>query len=265
MGICKLTGKKGKFVKSHIIPKSVTRPSQPGNKFYQADPINPEQRYFKRSDSWYDKSIVTREGEDVLSDLDSYAIKELRSWGLLWSSTTLRKRASNSLQEITVVEFQEPEKMRKFFLSLLWRASVSTLPEFREITLSQEKLERLRQILMGECSDDFSFFPIALVQLPTKGPVHNFVPIKQKIGKHKKEIYRFYMDGLIAHIHLSDPKLAVLVEPIPYDHPMFVGYQQTIVTQVETSVSFHLGNLFKLHNEFLNNHPSLKKEALGGI
>ncbi|MDI2090140.1 hypothetical protein [Commensalibacter oyaizuii] len=35
IGICKLTGSKGKFVKSHIIPKAFTRPLRRGDSFVQ--------------------------------------------------------------------------------------------------------------------------------------------------------------------------------------------------------------------------------------
>ncbi|QDO84494.1 hypothetical protein FM037_16390 [Shewanella psychropiezotolerans] len=250
MGICKLTNKSGKYVKSHIIPKALTRPSKPGNKFVQPDSRSSKKRYIKRADSWYDKTIVIREGEDYLSDLDDHAIEELRSLGLLWSSPKLRKRASPSIHELTVVEFRNPAKIRKYFLSLLWRAAVSSLPEFYDIELQPSKLERLRKIIVGEEEDDLSFFPVALVQLSSKGPAHNFIPLKQKIGPDEKEIYRFYMDGLIAHLYISDPKLAVVMNPIPYDHPVFLGHEQTVVCQVETSESFQISNLEKHLNEY---------------
>jgi hypothetical protein len=251
LGTCKLTGKNGIYVKSHIIPKALTRPSKPGNQFFQPDPLNKNKRYIRRSDSWYDKTIVTREGEDYLSELDSHAINELRELGLLWSSERIRPPASSSQQELAVVQFKAPDKIRKFFLSLLWRSAVSSLPEFREINLPICKIERLRQILIGEQQDDLSFFPTTLVQLPFKGPAHNFIPLKQELGNSGKEIYRFYMDGLIAHMHLSDPTLAVVVDPLPYDHPMFIGHKDTIVIQIDTDTSFQIENLRKLCSDFM--------------
>jgi hypothetical protein len=211
VGICKLTGKQGKFVKSHIIPKALTRPTKLGNKFIQLDPLSIDKRYIKRASSWYDKTIVIREGEDHLSDLDSHAIEELRALGLLWSSDKIRQPATKSIHELAIVEFNDPTKIRIFFLSLLWRAAVSSLPEFKEIELPLNAIERLRKIIIGEVDDQLSFFPVILIQLPTKGPTHNFVPIKQQVqaGADKKEVYRFYMEGLIAHIHLSNLSLAI--------------------------------------------------------
>lgn len=250
MGVCLLTGKEGKYVKSHIIPKSLTRPSKPGNKFIQPAQNPTKKRYIKRADSWYDKSIVIREGEDYLSDIDSYAIDELRAQGLLWSSDKIREPATDSVNELTVVSFNEPVKIRKFFLSLLWRAAVSSLSEFKDIILSEKQTELLRKIIVGEVEDDLSLFPTTLIQLTKAGPAHNLTPIKQRVGADGREVYRFYMNGLIAHIHLHNPNMAVLMNPVPYDHPMFVGTERTIIIQVETEHSFQLNNLRKHTNQY---------------
>ncbi|WP_289097669.1 hypothetical protein [uncultured Pseudoalteromonas sp.] len=252
MGLCLLTGKKGKFVKSHIIPKSLTRPSKAGNKFLQPAAGSTTVRLIKRADSWYDKSIVIREGEDYLSEIDSYAIDELRAQGLLWSSDKLRKPATDLINELTIVNFNEPLKIRKFFLSLLWRAAVSSLPEFVGVTLSKEQIEILRRIIIGEMDDKLSVFPIILIQLTGLGPTHNFVPIK--LSFNGWEVYRFYVNGLIAHIHLQNPNLLALMNPVPSDHPTFLGTEQTIVHQVKTENSFQLSNLKKLlrNDVFIN-------------
>ena len=58
------------------------------------------------------------------------------------------------------------------------------------------------------------------------------------------------MNGLIAHIHLNNPNLAVLLNPVPFDHPMFIGSKQTIVSQVETEHSFQLNNMRKHTNKY---------------
>jgi hypothetical protein len=158
--------------------------------------------------------------------------------------------ATNSINELTVVSFSEPSKIRKYFLSLLWRAAVSSLPEFKDIILSKNQIEQLRQIIVGESEDELSLFPTTLIQLTTEGPAHNLTPIKQKVGADGREVYRFYMNGLIAHIHLHNPNMAVLMNPVPYDQPMFVGTERTIVIQVETDHSFQLNNLKKLTKDF---------------
>ncbi len=250
MDVCKLTGCEGKFVKSHIIPKALTRPTRKGNKFIQKAVGSSRDHYMKRADSWYDTGIVTREGEDFLADYDSHAISELRNKGLLWSSPQMATPLTPGTSEILIANFDNPAKVRLFFLSLLWRSAVSTLPELSEISLPPEKIERLRRILTGSEGDDLSFFPTSLIQLTEKGPIHNFIPLKQTIGEWHKEIFRFYMDGLIAHMHIEDPNLVVLREPIPWEHPMFIGHEQTVIVQIKTNDSFQLANLVKHASEY---------------
>jgi hypothetical protein len=81
-GICKLTGVEGSFVKSHLLPNALTRQSIPGGPFIQGgDGEAPERRWT----SWYDTALVTEEGEAVLSELDNWAIAQLRSHRLVWS------------------------------------------------------------------------------------------------------------------------------------------------------------------------------------
>jgi hypothetical protein len=63
-GICKLTGKSGKFVKSHLIPQAFTKPSVPGNFFITG---GQGRRPKSNWSSWYDEQLVVQEGEDILS------------------------------------------------------------------------------------------------------------------------------------------------------------------------------------------------------
>lgn len=51
-GVCRLTGTHGKFAKSHLIPRSLTKPTVNGAPLLQAgnrEPISEKQ------DSWYDR------------------------------------------------------------------------------------------------------------------------------------------------------------------------------------------------------------------
>jgi hypothetical protein len=61
-GICKLTGKRGNFVKAHIIPKALTRPAEKGLPFVQGGQGS---RPVRRWDSWYDDHLVIQAGENI--------------------------------------------------------------------------------------------------------------------------------------------------------------------------------------------------------
>ncbi|AWH30625.1 hypothetical protein C1931_17725 [Stenotrophomonas sp. YAU14A_MKIMI4_1] len=210
-GYCKLTGKPGRFVKSHIIPQALTKISEQGGPFFQyGEGTRPTQR----CSSWYDQGLVIREGEDILSEIDTRAIEALREHRLVWSSwgeaTTL-----GSLHDVIQDPFgfrqvhMDTKMLRIFFLSLLWRAAESQLSEFKEIALPAADAEVIRKALVDGLEPPMSFYPIQLTQLSTLGPVHNHAPRRDvkylpctDDVERPIDMYRFYFDGLIAHIML---------------------------------------------------------------
>lgn len=210
-GYCKLTGKLGRFVKSHIIPQALTKISERGSPFFQ---YGKGMRPTKRCTSWYDQSLVIREGEDILSEIDTRAIEALREHRLVWSgwgeATTL-----GGLHEVIQDPFGprqvhlDTRMLRLFFLSLLWRAAESQLSEFKEVEIPAADAEVIRKALLGGLEPPMNFYPIQLTQISTLGPVHNHAPRRDVKylpcadgAERPIDMYRFYFDGLIAHIML---------------------------------------------------------------
>ena len=214
---CKLTGAKGRFVKSHLIPKALTRPEAPGLPLIQR---GSGRRQKIRWDSWYDSKLVTRQGEDILSDLDDWAIRYLRDQKLIWSGwgpmTVLGSYHTpipGTPWGLRKIKVDDPDRLRLFFLSLLWRAAASELPEFSEVVMPAVDLDQLRKMLVSQSLEPISFYPIVLTQLSTMGIIHNMTPLAQV--KHIPElagpqdeptardipIFRFYFYGLVAHVH----------------------------------------------------------------
>ena len=222
--LCKLTGQRGRFVGSHLIPKALTRPDENGSAFVQAEV---GRRSVRRWSSWYDKQLVIQSGEDVLSFLDSWAIPELRKHKLVWSGwgpaqvlPDMQMLAGiwaatpmNSNWSYRVVRGIDPRRLRLFFLSLLWRAAATDRSEFSQVAMPRDDLEKLRLMLINSNPDPLSFYPTELCQFSTMGVVHNHAPIKisktmkDQAGENKFNvpIFRFYFDGLIAHIHRTTP------------------------------------------------------------
>ena len=212
IGNCKLTGERGKFVKSHLIPKALTRPSEPGRPFVQ---YGRGSRPVKRWDSWYDKRLVTQAGEDILAKLDAWAIPKLRTNKLIWSGwgpmrvlpSNLHSKIPRTHWGFREVEDIDSHQLRLFFLSLLWRAAATDRSEFSEVALPHEDLEQLRTMILAGDPSPSSFYPISLTQLSTVGPEQNMVPIastKQTpalgdVAERTIPIFRFYFEGLIAH------------------------------------------------------------------
>lgn len=214
-GICNLTGVHGKYVKSHLIPRALTRLSSTGNAHIQVGIGLKETRRF---DSWYDDALVTQSGEDVLTAIDTKAILELRRHRLVWSGW-------GDDRELTTKDFMEPANgkvrqitgidsgvLRLFFLSLLWRCAASTRTEFSEIVLAPEQLIDLRKRIIGGAPGPAKEYPVQLFQIVTRGIIHNRTPLLERKhiitadGSLGEEVpyVRLYMDGLVVHVHLGD-------------------------------------------------------------
>lgn len=205
VGKCELTGTVGRYIDSHLLPKALTRAGRTrGEKYIEDGPDSP--RVAEVSSSWYDKGLVTGDGEDILSRLDNWGIRELRRAGLVWSSPS-PIREEKLLGEVSVrlnsytVHIAHPKRLRVFILSLLWRAAATRLSAFSRIALSKEDLDFLRRIIIGEEEDNKENFPILLWYLIPPGIEHNHTPIFQQPHDKGAELpvgyFRIYVDGLL--------------------------------------------------------------------
>lgn len=214
-GLCKLTQSIGPYVDSHIIPLSLTRLSRTGDKYVEAG-IGLGIK--KRSNSWYDGALVTRRGEDILADIDSKAIVELRKHRLVWSGWGSENRLhSEDIHYVEgkplcrIIRLGRPEILRVFFLSLLWRAAASTRSEFDSIVIQDAVIEDLRNRILKQEPGPPEDYPIQLFQIITRGVDHNRTPLlERKVipridGSIQEEVafVRFYFDGLVAHVHIA--------------------------------------------------------------
>ena len=141
--------------------------------------------------SWYDKNLVTRIGEEILRDLDTWAINELRRHKLVWSSwgsdceLNAADHAKLPLDDtgwgFREIEVSDPARLRLFFLSLLWRAAASNMYEFGEVVIAEPILSQLRDMIVAGTADPAYLFPIQLNQLSTRGVPHNLTPIARMV------------------------------------------------------------------------------------
>lgn len=273
-GICKLTGNKGKFVKSHIIPKSLTKPFVPGQYFIEAGEGKRPTRTFS---SWYDTRLVTQDGEDILSELDAWGINELRKQKLIWSSwgpmlqlnsTDWTEQPFSDLdgnylsdqigQGFRTLNCTNSLKFRLFFLSILWRAAASELSTFRQILLPTDDLFQLKEMIINKDSLPIEFYPITLQQLYQRGPIHNFGALKinqandlEKDGvKYNRTGYRFYFDGLIVFFHDHSK-----TKNNEYDYFNIGAAQEMGVQTIPTFDSFQVMNLLKHQKESWEQWP----------
>jgi hypothetical protein len=258
-GVCKLTLHAGKFVESHLIPKALTKAPIAGVPLVESGLGRPPSRKWS---SWYDREIVTAEGEAILSKIDSSAITELRKHRLVWSGWgPLVSLPTDPIADtgwgLRKLKGIDGRGLRLFFLSLLWRAAVSKRPGFEDVQLSEQDLDRVRLIVVSGNTDPVNYFPITLTQISTLGDMQNLTPfhrtknIRTPDGSVDKEMpfIRFYFDGLIAHIH---PLEATLDE----FGPTLLGAQDELVIPAVTyDRSFQKENIERLMLEAFRDWP----------
>ncbi|EZP45591.1 hypothetical protein [Delftia sp. RIT313] len=216
--LCALTGRTGKFVKSHIIPLALTRLERTGEKFVEAG-IGLGIK--TKSNSWYDNALVTREGEDILADIDAKGIEALRKHKLVWSGWSNEKELfsddqvlHNGVPHHRFIQLDCARDLQLLFLSILWRAAASKRSEFQDFTLEPAELEQLRVRVLNKDPGDFGEYPIQLFQISTLGIHHNRTPLMESkeipnadaSPTEIVEYARIYFDGLTAHLHLPRGK-----------------------------------------------------------
>lgn len=192
-------------MRSHLLPKALTRTPEPGLPRVDG---HDGQRPVRRFDSWFDPSMVTRTGEDILTYYDDWAIKELRRLKLVWSAWgEAEALPTNDIEERTGLRHLESAsapRLRLFFLSLLWRAASTSLQGYR-LSLPDNQIEMLRKMIVNKDAAPSGFFPVVLTQLTTKGPWHNAGPRAMSLAPDDQTapipFFRFYFEGLIAHIY----------------------------------------------------------------
>jgi hypothetical protein len=264
-GYCKLTRRQGTFVASHLIPKALTRPSEPGRFFIEAGKGN---RPNIRWDSWFDKSLVIRSGEDILSSIDSNGIAELRKHQLLWSGRDFGAHVPDVTwvnEEFgfgfRVVKNVDGKKLRLFLLSILWRAAATNRREFEEINVSSRDLEQLRQMVLNGSVEPRAFYPAVLTQLTEIGEAHNFAPSAEEqerpalddLPAGKIPTFRFYFNGLIVHF----TKPSVDLKSLLHLDGLHVGGDELMVCTQRTDKSYQVSNMQKLVKEAHEEWPDV--------
>lgn len=178
-GVCALVKEHGDYVKSHLIPKALTVISKKGEARTEAS-LDGNQRLKRRFDSWFDFELCTRDGENVLEKIDSRGINVLREYQLIWSGWDSQPfnsgeffslDASNTSGIRILDSNQEKDKiLQLFFLSLLWRASATKIPEFEDFQLDVDVIEDLRLRVVQQDPGDFKDYPIMLFPIINKIP-----------------------------------------------------------------------------------------------
>lgn len=199
--ICRLCLQEKELVKAHVIPEAFfvainTDRSNPSKLITNADKKFPK----KSPIGVYDKKILCSECESIFGMYDDYAISVFRDKKVAFKDLTINGKLEGYLVE------SDYKKLKFFFISMLWRAGVSTHDFYAKVNLGPHQ-EALRVLVKERTETPPAKYSVLLAQfsddpeiVPMLGPWRN----KVEGGWH----YNFVFYGYQATIRVASHPLS---------------------------------------------------------
>lgn len=205
--ICKLCGQDKKLIKAHIIPDFMYHGMFGENHDLISVNLSNHNNKKKIQTGCFDKHILCQTCDnEIIGSYERYASKHIFDQKIQASLSTLSENIKSYTKEVNYKEF------KLFLLSILWRASVSTLPFFKNLKIA-DKEERLRQMLLNGVPDQEHVFPISMIKIaPTKSHQSRLIidPVVSDIGEDRVCI--FYINGFFYYFSVSETSTALIFE-----------------------------------------------------
>ncbi len=169
-GICKLClNEKPLLKKSHIIPDFIYRDGNIYHTDHSIQKINLAKALKGISNKKSRQYSGEYEGNILCQHCDGIIIKCYEDYAkkVIWGSQKLSPDEAFLLSfppgEV-VMKNIDYKKIKLFFLSILWRAAISTRPFFKEVNFEMEKLEELRRmILFGDPKENLDWLMLFML------------------------------------------------------------------------------------------------------
>ena len=150
--ICNLCDKESKLIKAHIIPEKFFIPLRSGNMVPELH-SNIENEYPKKTPiGIYDKNILCAACDNYIGIWDNYA-QHL----LLREFSEKNAVLFNNRKVAYKIEAFDYEKLKLFFISLIWRASISSDSFYKRINLGPYQDVLKKMILNADPGTDNQF------------------------------------------------------------------------------------------------------------
>jgi len=195
--VCKLHRKPtNNFVKAHAIPRSFFhefRGSDPNSVLVNVSGTGDLARRIQAG--VWDDEMLCRNCEARFSDLDTYG------WKILGKPDLSQPCLDHNFQLVGYTVTCDTDKLRRFILSVLWRASVSGIPFYRHLRLGIQEKSVINRV--------FDQAPL----LPNEFPTSVFFLEKDFLGKGVHMIFPPLADklptgGLMCTLYL--PRLKII-------------------------------------------------------
>ncbi|MCU7845329.1 MAG: hypothetical protein KZQ93_15980 [Candidatus Thiodiazotropha sp. (ex Monitilora ramsayi)] len=228
--ICKGCNQDKKLVKAHIIPESFFRDLRADEKTLKLI-SNVEGVHTKNAPiGVYDKEILCRDCEGKFQVLDDYAAKVLIDNAAI---EELKQHGSLVGYKIPDVDY---ELLKRFVISLLWRASISKQGFYGKVSLGA--LEgHAKKLIWDESPGEKDEFSFVLAKFDDEGTISKAMLDPHQERWFGKRYYRFYIGGFVLYVKAdSQATPEQWAEFIPNDNNLFVVSRGEIEKSKEFSV-----------------------------
>lgn len=174
IGLCAFCETEQKLCESHITPKWLVKDRDTGTGFFQVAQNDP---FKKRMPEGWKETLLCRSCEDIMEIYDDYSAVFFRA-----SDKWVLERPFN--EKVWVVHDYDYKKLKLFFMSILWRASVAKTQPFAAVSLETKELRRLR--LMIEQGNPGKAFDFTVI-ISKRGPMKNGL---EKISEQPKRFIK---------------------------------------------------------------------------
>ena len=231
IGICKYCGQERELIKSHIIPKSLYQFGKLGG----VVGINAKEHKLDKDPAFQNginMPLLCKDCDNMLGKLDGYINRVLN--GAVPKIQECEYIDGSKCWKLPADKFDIP-KIRKFFISLIWRFSVIDIRPFPLGKFSDIALK----ILKGEQPDNEKLFLPLIYKRVTGGHVDNFVAA-YKIRYLNKWAYDIRFPGyeiviIVNTENSSDPHMMELHKKLFTKDAIFI-----VELNRPTPVDYHL-------------------------
>jgi hypothetical protein len=193
--LCKLCSKEKKLIKAHIIPEGFFRPLRSGSLAPEMLTNSPGNYPKRMPVSIYDSSILCGDCDQEMGLWDRYAQELLLD---RFSETSVLQ-----LNQQTVgwrIEDFDYSRLKLFFVSLLWRASISKQSFYKRISLGPFE-GRLRTMILDRDPGGSQDFAVILARFGDSDITAMLDPHPEKF--ESVSFIRFYLTGFLAYIKVD--------------------------------------------------------------
>lgn len=221
--ICKLCVQNKKLIKAHIIPDFMHRGLfDEKHQMYKVQLSLEKLPSNKIPTGEYDTAILCAECDNKISEYESYFSKVIYGGSLL-GMKKFKDKDGLIFTEIINLDYT---KTRLFFLSLLWRASITSRPNFSDVELSQAIEDKIREMILNDNPGEPYEFACTLTTILDHSSIEHGMIAPPRRNIDNTEIvfmiqgffYRFYLTSKIpekvkTHILNKKGKIDILHYP----------------------------------------------------